>query len=67
MDPFEIAGVGVQQCTRRGRLRRIIVIAGCSGESRLTIPKPDGAEVKAFVLVGPGRSKTYVLQKLGAK
>ena len=25
---------------------RILVITGCSGEGRLTTPKPDGAEVK---------------------
>jgi hypothetical protein len=29
-----------------GRNRRILVIAGCSGEGRLTTRKPDGAEIK---------------------
>jgi len=29
--------------------RRILVIAGRSGEGRLTTPKPDGAEVKQNV------------------
>jgi hypothetical protein len=31
---------------RNDRLRRILVIAGCSSEGRLTTPKLDGAEVK---------------------
>jgi hypothetical protein len=34
---------GVNDC-----LRRIPVIAGCSGEGQLTTTKPDGAEVKSF-------------------
>src|ERR1700739_1305925 len=35
-------------------LRRILVIERCSGEGRLTTPKPDGAEVKVFCTVGWG-------------
>ena len=36
------------------RCRRILVIAGCSGEGRLTTPKPDGAEVKFSIGVNRG-------------
>jgi len=30
------------------RFRRILVIAGCSGEGPESTPKPGGAEVKTF-------------------
>jgi hypothetical protein len=36
-------------CRAEVGVRRILVIAGCSGEGRLTTPKPDGAEVKQTV------------------
>jgi hypothetical protein len=45
--------------------RRILVIAGCSGEGRLTTPKPDGAEIKTFdKFICAGRSNGYVCRKI---
>jgi hypothetical protein len=41
---------------------RILVIAGCSGEGRLTTPKPDGAGVKNFgKFAGPSSIKGLAL------
>jgi len=37
--------------TRDDRFRRNLVIVGCSGEGRLTTPKPDGAEVKTVLKI----------------